>query len=176
METKKNGSMSTPVKGDANQNPATPAAAPLTGVVETNGYFGGAIGNPAGDASSVGATVLAGAPEVGAAAEKTAADTMAAPPVNPNAEHEFWRSEFKKRPYYTTGTPYEQYGPAYQYGIVSYAKYRGKTFNEVEPQLGRDWESRRGQSQLSWNHSKDAAFDAWQRVEKAACGAPFVSP
>jgi hypothetical protein len=162
--------MLAPVKGDTNRNPATPAAVQLTGVAETTGAFGGAIGIPAGHASGVGASILAGAEAGGVAVEKSVAEKNSVKPVNPNAEHEFWRSEFKNRPYYTTGTPYEQYGPAYQYGIVSYAKYKGKTFNDVEPQLGREWESRRGQSQLSWNHSKDAAFDAWQRVEKAAYG------
>ena len=89
--------------------------------------------------------------------------------INPTTEHEFWRKEYETRPYFTTGTPYAQYGPAFQYGWVSYKNHKGKTFNDVEPQLGRDWESRRGQSKLSWNHAKDATHDAWQRVEKAAC-------
>ncbi|NOT01704.1 MAG: hypothetical protein HOP29_13865, partial [Phycisphaerales bacterium] len=101
----------------------------------------------------------------GGFAGKTAAEVL-----NPTAEHAFWRAEFGNRPYFTHGTPYEQYGPAFQYGWESFANHKGKTFAEIEAQLSRDWERHRKQSKLSWNHAKDATLDAWQRMEKAACG------
>lgn len=94
----------------------------------------------------------------------------AAEAINPTAEHQFWHDEYQRRPYYTQGADYEEFGPAYQYGWESFANHQGKSFKEVEPQLGRDWESRRGQSKLSWNHAQHATHDAWQRAEEAACG------
>ena len=175
MEMTKTETMTaTIVNGDTNQDPMTgePGAHPVgvgagaAGGGVAGAVVGGALGGPIG--AGVGAVVGAVS---GAIAGKGAAEA-----INPTAEHEFWRMEYKNRPYFTTGTPYEQYGPAYQYGWASYKNNKGKTFIEVEPQLGRDWESRRGQSKLSWIHSKEAAHDAWLRVEKAACEAPCISP
>ncbi|MEK6674224.1 MAG: hypothetical protein AABZ47_01060 [Planctomycetota bacterium] len=161
-------------KVDANREPNTCvpcATAPATGPVATTGRVKGeAIGGAIGHAMGVGADVVAGAVAGGIAAVKNAADKIAIKPVDPTAEHEFWRKEFVNRPYFTHGTPYEQYGSAFQFGWESFANHKGKTFNDVEAQLSRDWDSHRKQSKLSWNHAKDATRDAWHRVEKAACG------
>jgi len=168
METKTIETKSvTLVKVDANRDPITgePGAHPVgvgtgaAGGAVAGAVIGAAVAGPIG----AGVGVVVGAVS-GGLAGKSAAET-----INPTTEHEFWRKEYETRPYFTNGTPYAQYGPAFQYGWVSYKNHKGKTFNDVEPQLGRDWESRRGQSKLSWNHAKDATHDARQRVEKAAC-------
>lgn len=174
METKRNEAASSAIVRDgADRDPMTcPPCAPRSGVGEAAGRAkGAAIGGAIGHAIGVGTDVVVGAAAGGIAAGKSAARKIAEL-VNPTAEHEFWREEFANRPYFTLRTPYEQYGPAYQYGWESYVKHNleVKTFKDVEPQLGRDWESRRGQSKLSWTLAKGAARDAWQRVEKAACG------
>ena len=171
METKRDETTSsTIVKGDANQDPMTCApCTPRAGVGQTMGRAkGAAIGGAIGRAIGVGADVVVGAVAGGIAAGKNAVGKSAGEPVNPAAEHEFWRNEYQNRPYFTHGASYEQYGPAFQYGWESYASHEGKTFMDVEPQLGRDWESRRGQSKLSWEHAKGAAYDAWQRVEHSS--------
>ncbi len=155
------------VKGDTNRDPMSgePGAHPVgVGSGATGGGIAGAvIGAAVGGPIGAGVGVVVGA-FAGGLAGKTAAEAL-----NPTAEHVFWRSEFQKRPYFTLGTPYEQYGPAFQYGWESYASYQIKTFKDVESDLGRHWESHRGQSKLSWNHAKNAAHDAWLRAEKAAC-------
>jgi len=171
METKRTEiTSSTIVKADADGDPKTCApCVPPGGVGETTGRAkGAAIGGAIGRAIGVGADVLAGAIAGGIAAGKNAAGKNAIEPVNPTAEHEFWRKEYANRPYFTHGTPYEQYGPAFQYGWESHAGHKDETFTDVEPQLGLDWENRRGQSTLSWNHAKDAAHDAWQRAERSS--------
>jgi len=154
--------------GDKNRDPMTgePGAHPVgvgTGAIG-GGTAGAVIGAVLGGPIGAGVGAVVGAVS-GGLAGKSAAEAL-----NPTAEHEFWRGEFESRPYFTNGTPYEQYGSAFQYGWESYANHKGKTFNDVEPQLGREWETRRGKSKLSWNHAKGATHDAWQRVEKAACG------
>ncbi len=165
METKRTvTTSSTIVKDDANRDPKAGAVAKAGRA--TGESIGGAVGNAIG----VGADVVVGAVAGGIAAGKHAVSKMAAPPVDPATEHAFWRKEVGNRPYFTQGTPYEQYGPAFQYGWDSRATHKGKTFNDVELQLGREWETHRGQSKLSWNHAKGATHDAWQRAEKAACG------
>jgi len=165
METKRTETISsTFIKGDINRDPISgePGAHPVgVGTGATGGgiagaVIGGAIGGPIG--AGVGALVGVVS---GGIAGKSAAEA-----INPTAEHEFWRKEYRNRPYFTHGTPYEQYGPAFQLGWESYTIHEGKAFEDIEPELGRDWENRRGQSKLSWNHSKDAARDAWQRAAK----------
>ena len=161
------------VKGDTNRDPMSgePGAHPVgvgagaAGGGITGALVGAAVGGPIG--AGVGAVVGAVA---GGYAGKSAAEV-----INPTAEHEFWRIEFLKRPYFTPGSPYEEFGPAYQYGWESYSTFgtKGKTFNQIETDLRRDWESRRGKSKLTWEQAKGATLDAWGRVEKSSgkcCG------
>lgn len=168
MEKTRTGTNVKVVKDDANRDPISgePGAHPVgvgTGAAGggvAGAVIGGAVGGPIG--AGVGAVVGAIS---GGLAGKGAAEAF-----NPTVEHEYWGKEFVSRPYYTKGTPYEQYGPAYQYGWESYSAHKGKAFNEVEQQLAGNWERRRGQSQLSWNHVKGASQDAWERVEKTRRG------
>jgi hypothetical protein len=156
------------VKADANRDPLTGAHGAHPVGVGTGAAGGGMAGAVAGAvvAGPIGAAVGAVAGAVaGGLAGKEAAEL-----VNPTVEHAYWRGEFGNRSYFTRGTPYEQYGPAFQYGWESCASHPGKTFEDVEPQMSRDWEGRRGESQLSWKHVRGAAYDAWQRVEKTVRG------
>jgi len=157
----------TVIKGDTNLDPLTgePGAHPV-GVA--SGAAGGGIAGALIGAAVAG-PIGAGVGAVVGVVSGGLAGKGAAEAINPTTEHEFWRKEYWNRPYFTHGTPYEQYGPAFQYGWESFPIHTGKTFNEVEAQLGRDWESRRGKSQLSWNHAKGATHDAWERVEKTRC-------
>jgi len=171
METKRTVSQSmTMVKTDTNLDPltGTPGAHPVG--VGTGAAGGGATGAVIGAmvAGPIGAAVGAAAGAlVGGVAGKVTAEA-----INPTTEHAYWRSEFVKRPYVTIDSPYDQYGPAYQYGWESYAAHgaKAKAFDEVEPELRRAWDNRRGNSKLSWEQAQAATRDAWQRVEKAASG------
>lgn len=164
MEQTKTVATTTFVKGDMNKDPMTgePGAHPVG--VGTGAAGGGIAGAVLG--AAVAGPIGAGVGAVVGALSGGLAGKSAAEVVNPTVQHEFWRNEYQKRPYFTEGTPYEQYGPAYQYGWESYTTHTGKTFHDVESQLARDWESRRGESQLSWKHAKDAAQDGWRRIER----------
>lgn len=155
------------VRGDINPDPITgePGAHPVgVGAGAAGGGIAGAVVGAA-----IGGPIGAGVGAVVGVVSGGLAGKSAAEAIKPTAEHEFWRTQFQGRPYFTHGTPYEQYGPAFQFGWQSYAAHPDKTFNDIEPQLARDWESRRGQSQLSWKHAKGATYDAWHRAEQAAC-------
>jgi len=78
----------------------------------------------------------------------------AAEAVNPTVEMPYWRDNYSKRPYVTAGSRYDTYRPAYQYGW--------------ESELSRNWDSNKGK--LSWDRAREAARDAWHRVEKAMPG------
>jgi hypothetical protein len=169
MEPKKTDADSTTAKAsgaDPDHRLATSGGA-ATGAGEKAGRTrGAAIGGAIGHAIGVGRDVVVGAVSGGIAAGKSAAGMMTAEPFHPSDEHEFWRKEYKDRPYFVADTPYEQYGPAFQFGWESCLSHKGKTFKDVEAQLERDWERQRGQSKLSWDHARNAVRDAWQRVEK----------
>ena len=148
---------------DPNHPVATGAGAVLGGVA--GGVAGGAAAGAAigGMTGPVGAAVgaLAGA-VVGALAGRGIAGA-----ADPVAEDAYWRENYASRPYAQNAT-YNEYGPAFGYGVDAFARYPGRSFPEVEPDLARDWRSRRGNSSLDWDRAQHAARDAWQRVSDAA--------
>jgi hypothetical protein len=157
---------------DANRDPLTgapgahPVGAGLGAAVGTAvGAAAGALGGPAGMAAgaAVGAAVVAGL--AGGLAGKAAGEKF-----DPTVEDAYWATSYVTAPYVTKGTAYETYQPAYRYGWESYDKNRGKTFDDVELELARDWDKHRGTSSLSWSEARAAARDAWDRMERALPG------
>ena len=94
--------------------------------------------------------------------------------IDPDAEDMYWRENYSSRPYVQSGASYDDYGPAYRHGVDAYSRYPDRQFDEVEPDLGRDWGRARGSSSLEWERAKSASRDAWQRlsdtVERATPG------
>ena len=120
---------------------------------------GAAVGGMTGPVGlAVGAVIGAVA---GALAGKGIADA-----ADPVAEEAYWRDNHANRPY-ASGSDYDEYRPAYGYGVDAHTRYPNRTFDDVEPELGRNWNSRRGSSSLDWNRAKHATRDAWQRVSDA---------
>lgn len=66
--------------------------------------------------------------------------------------------------YASGGGRYEDYDPAYRYGwsMASDAAYRGRPWNDVEPELRSHWESRYPQS--AWDTFKAAIREGWDRM------------
>jgi hypothetical protein len=150
----------------ANLDPisGTPGAHPVgTGVGAAAGGIaaGAAVGTVAGPIGTVvGAAVGAIA---GGLAGKGVAEM-----VDPTAEEAYWRDNYSSRPYVTRGASFGDYGPAYRYGIESYDRYEGHTFEQAEPELMRDWDGAKGSSRLTWDNAKNATRDSWQRLSAAA--------
>ncbi|NVD74595.1 hypothetical protein HUX88_29345 [Duganella sp. BJB1802] len=78
---------------------------------------------------------------------------------------EYFRSHWEKTLSYT-GNTYQEFDPAYRYGesMAGNPGYRDKPWEEVEPELRSDWESRHAQS--SWEKFKEAVRAGWERVTK----------
>jgi hypothetical protein len=152
---------------DTNPDPITgaPGAHPVgVGVGATGGAAtGAAVGSVGGPIGTAVGAVVGGV--VGGLAGKAAAEA-----INPTVEEEYWRTNYSSRPYVETGSSYDTYRPAYQYGWESYTKYGGRKFDEVEPDLRRDWERSDRSRNLSWDRAKEATRDAWHRVERALPG------
>jgi len=157
---------------DANRDPITdaPGAHPIgsgvgAAVGTVVGAAAGALGGPAGMAAgaAIGAAVVGGV--VGGLAGKAAGERM-----DPTVEDAHWSKSYASAPYVTKGSDYKTYQPAYKYGWESYSRYDGRKFDQVESDLGRDWEKNRGESKLTWDNAKPATRDAWHRVERAIPG------
>ena len=128
------------------------------------GAAAGGLGGPAG--AAIGAAVGAVA---GALGGKAIADR-----INPEVEDAYWKKNYSARSYVTTGSSFDDYGPAYRMGYERYPDYHGRTFDEVEPEFERTWDSTRGRSRLAWQEAKHATRDAFERardtVERAMPG------
>jgi len=147
---------------DANRDPISgaPGAHPVgTGVGAGLGGVaaGAAVGTVAGPVGTVvGAAVGA---IVGGLAGKGVAEA-----IDPTVEAAYWRENFKTRPYAKDSTGYDDYAPAYGYGVSAYGKNPGRSFDEAESDLQKDWPRARGQSKLNWDAARPATKDAWERV------------
>ena len=150
---------------DANRDPITgePGSHPVgTGVGAIAGGVaaGAAVGTMAGPVgTAIGAAVGA---VVGGLAGHGVAEM-----IDPTAEDAYWRANYEKQDYVAAGSTYDDYGPAYRYGVNSYRQYGDQEFDEVEPNLARDWERNRDSSSLDWDRARVATRDSWQRVSDA---------
>lgn len=146
---------------EPNRDPLTgePGAHPLgTGIgAALGGAAAGAVtGSAAGPLGTVVGTALGAI--VGGLAGKSAAEA-----IDPTSEDIYWRDNFAARPY-AQGASFDDYGPAYGYGVHAFNRHPGRRFDDVEAELARDWDSARGRSRLEWARAREAARDAWMRV------------
>ena len=91
---------------------------------------------------------------------------MAVSKAHPDTAREdvYWHANFRNRPYVAADEVYDDYGPAYAYGIVSFGRFQGRPYDDVESELSRDWEIFKGKSRLTWERAKSAVRDAWDRL------------
>ena len=151
-------------KNPANRDPITgaPGAHPVgTGLGAAAGGVaaGAAIGSVAGPIGTA-AGIAAGA-IVGGLAGKGAAEA-----IDPTVEDTYWRDNYRTRGYVDKNASYDIYRPAYRTGYQAYSKYPGKTFDEVEGDLRRDYEQSKDAAALKWEQARQASRDAWNRVDQ----------
>jgi hypothetical protein len=79
-------------------------------------------------------------------------------------EEEYWRTNYAARPYVRADRNYDYYSKAYRYGAESAARYRGKDWNAMEPELEKRWSTYRDDAKSTWQDIKDAVRDGWDRV------------
>ena len=156
-----------PLSGVPGAHPVGTGVGAAAGAVAAGAATGAAVGTVAGP---VGTVVGATAGAVVGAVAGGLAGKAAGEAVNPTVEHGYWKLQYAGRPYYIAGTPYDQYAPAYEYGWVSWTRYHGKSFDDVEPTLQHDWDKSRGASKLRWEDAKEAVRDSWSRVSKPHSG------
>ena len=145
-----------PITGAPGAHPiGTAVGAALGGA--TAGAAAGTVVGPIGTVIGAAAGAI-----IGGLAGKGVAES-----VDPTVEDAYWRDNYSTRPYVDKGASYDDYGPAYGYGVNSFGRYQGRSFAETETDLSRDWDGARGTSNLSWDRAKSATKDAWDRVSDA---------
>ena len=149
-----------PITGAPGAHPVGTGAGALVGGMAAGAAAGTVAAGPVGTLVGAAAGAIAGGLAGKAVAEH----------FDPTAEEAYWRKNYERETYYQKGMSYDDYSPAYKLGWESRGRYAGKRFEDVEKDLGRDYESRRGQSKLSWDHGKHAARAAWDRIERAMPG------
>lgn len=87
------------------------------------------------------------------------ADSWRGTQVDDAAFRSHWHSNFA-----SSGSTYDEYEPAYRYGYskASDTSNRGRSWDEVEPTLRSDWESRNPGS--AWENFKAAVRHGWDRL------------
>lgn len=147
---------------DSDKKKAAGAGAGAVGGAAAGGVIGGATTG----ALAGGVTGPVGA-AIGAAAGAVAGAVMGKKAADPVAEESYWRENHANRPYARKDVGWDHYQPAYRAGVESYNRNPGRSFDEIEPELSRDWGRSRGSSSLEWEHARPAARDAWDRVSNA---------
>ena len=86
--------------------------------------------------------------------------------LDPVAEGDYWRENFRRRPYYEAEREYSHYEPAYRYGWerAGLSEYRNRSFEEVEIDLRRGWESAEQAPLPSWEDARHPARDAFEKA------------
>ncbi|HEX5755076.1 MAG TPA: hypothetical protein VFY12_01820 [Arenimonas sp.] len=114
-------------------------------------------GAPGAHPIGTGVGALAGGTAAGLAGKGVAAA------IDPAREDAYWRDHFSERPYVEHGSSYDDYGPAYSFGLESVSRYPGKSFDEAEPEMSLRWVGSEGTSRLHWGNARNAVRDAWLR-------------
>ncbi|MBK7902524.1 MAG: hypothetical protein IPJ97_05810 [Proteobacteria bacterium] len=143
-----------PTSGSFGAQPAGTGLGAAAGGVAV-GALAGSISGPVG--AVVGAAIGAMAGGLAGRGIANAIDTA--------AEEGYWRENFSSRPYVKGDSSFEVYGPAYRFGVDSYARLGDHSFEQAVPELER-MGGPRGGSQLSWQAPRTPR-DAWQHVSDA---------
>lgn len=85
--------------------------------------------------------------------------------IDLNAEEAYWRQNYAGRSYIEPDTSFTDYKPAYRYGTDAYTRHPGRSFDEIDADLGNDWDRFKGTSSLTWEKARHAARDAWERAK-----------
>ena len=80
-------------------------------------------------------------------------------------EDQYWRTNYRNRPYGSTADrDYEFYQPGYRYGYESANRFEGRSWDDVESDLSKNWNSYEHRGNSTWEQIKEAVRDGWDRV------------
>jgi len=121
------------------------------------GTFAGPIGTVAGAAVGAVAGALAGK----GIAEK----------IDPTIEEAYWRENYVNRTYVTSGSTFDDYGPAYVYGVDNYSKHPGQKFDDISA-FDRDirWKFKVTRNEMPCGCSAAHSWRRWASARSTGSG------
>lgn len=75
-----------------------------------------------------------------------------------------FKQVYDKMPYHQDGMEWDDYAPAYAYGMETFRTHGGRVFGEVAADLESGWPRARGASRLSWPQAQPAIEHAWREL------------
>jgi hypothetical protein len=94
----------------------------------------------------------------------SAATSSEADEIDVATEENYWRKHYRELGYVQETDDYELFEPAFRTGYMGRRRHPGKTFQEVENELRRDYEAVAGATALGWEKAVCAACDAWNQA------------
>jgi hypothetical protein len=79
-------------------------------------------------------------------------------------EDSFWRNKYEHEGYFQKGMTYDDYEPAYRFGYEAHKRWKDRTWDDVERDMGGEWAKVKAKSRLKWEHAKHAVRAAWDRL------------
>jgi hypothetical protein len=144
------------VSGEPESNLSAIGAGGIGGAA-AGAAVGTAVGGPIGGIIGAAAGGIAGA---------TAADQIQ-DALDPKLEEVYWQENYRRRPYYKTGSAFNDYLPAYKFGweAANSSKYGDRDFEDIESDLRRDWETQHGKGS-DWSAIKQVIRDSFERIRE----------
>lgn len=85
--------------------------------------------------------------------------------LNWTDEDTYWQSNFRNRPYASSGSyDYQFYRPGYRYGFEAANRHDEHKWSDIESTLRKGWDTFEHRGASTWEQMKDAVRDAWDRV------------
>lgn len=85
-------------------------------------------------------------------------------------ERAHWKQQFSNEPYYESGRDFSDYDEAYRIGTEGRELHSGKRFEQIEPDLQREWEQGKDATSIGWDKARQAVRAAWDRLDHEAPG------
>jgi hypothetical protein len=98
--------------------------------------------------------------------ENTTEESMAHTPTRSDwqTEEEYWREQYRNRPYFEAGRDFDYYRPGYRFAYDARDRYQDDEWDNVEANLQRDWDRYDDRGQTTWQQIKNAVRDGWDRI------------
>ena len=80
-------------------------------------------------------------------------------------EEQWWRENYRTRPYVSGDRGFDWYSPAYRFGVEAALRYHGRSWTEAEPEMRDAWEAwEHRPPDAEWVDVKESVHDAWDHL------------
>lgn len=86
--------------------------------------------------------------------------------ADPRGDLGHFEQVYRTTPYYINGMTWDDYAPAYRYGLDTYATHGGQPLAVAAPILASEWPRAQGVSRLGWEQAQPAVEHAWRELDE----------